>query len=370
MRVLDPSSAPAAHRARPPLAALLVVALGLGLSSACGGGGSSGSKGPPSTTTPPGTATLLPGACASGPGPVPGAACLSLSIDSGGNPTAVVELRVIDPPAGTALIGTAVLGSGGIGTDFVGDTVGGPELTDDLLALGFQVIDRRWELGWFTDPTGIRDQSARYAVLIDWIRRNLHTTGALCGVGNSGGAGEIAYALTSWNGDNLLDVAVLASGPPLSRLDYLCEQPASATWAAQCSALVPPGALSCGTANCEPEPTNPVCPLLPATPAPGELLDQSILHPAAELDYPTTVVQMLLGAEDCTSAVPLSLLFASAVTSAVPIEFVPNTPHLLSSTQEGRDAIVQTLKSALGLPDAAPAASPSVRVHVRWFEFE
>ena len=232
------------------------------------------------------------------------------------------------------------------------------------------MIDRRWESGWFTDGTGIRRQSARYAVMVDWIRTNLHFTGALCAVGNSGGAAEIAYALTSWNGDNLLDVAILSSGPPLTRLDYMCEVPASAAWAAQCAALVPPGTLSCGPPGCEPEPTNPVCPLLPTNPLPGELIDQSILHPLAVLDYPTTVLQFLLGAEDCTSAVPLAMLFVNAVQSPTPVEFVPNTPHLMTSTTEGRAAIVQALKTALGLPDQAPTPGPALRVHISRFEIE
>ena len=350
------------------LSLLALLLLGLGLVAGCSGGGG-GSSSKPGQTTVPGTATVLPGVCTSGPGPIPGAVCMTLTVESLGNVAATLELRVVDPAPAVPLLGTVILGSGGAGMEFLVDSPGGTELSNNLLAAGFRIVDRRWDAGWIEGQSSILDQSARFAVLADWVRTNLHTTGALCVFGNSGGAAEIAYSLTSWNGDDLFDVAVLSSGPPLSRLDYLCEAPASPTWAALCLSLVAPGLLTCGQPTCEPEPGNPVCPLLPVNPAPGQLLAESILHPGAELDYPTTTVQMLLGAQDCTSAVPLALLFLNAVTSPIGLGIVPNAPHELFSTAEGRDAILLALTTSLGVPDAgATQAGPHTRVHVTWIE--
>ena len=353
---------------RPLLALLPLLFPGLGLVAGCSGGGGSSSPKAGQVTVP-GTATVLPGVCASGPGPVPGAICMTLTIESLANPVATLELRVVDPAAGVPLLGTVILGSGGLGAEFLTDSPGGLELSNALLAAGFRIVDRRWEAGWIQGQTNVLHQSARFAVLADWVRSNLHTTGAMCVFGNSGGAAEIAYSLTSWEGDDLFDVAVMASGPPLTRLDYLCETPASAAWAAQCASLVAPGLLACGQPTCEPEPTNPLCPLLPANPLPGQLLAESILRPGADLDYPTTVVQVLLGAQDCTSAVPLALLYLNAVTSPIGLGIVPNTPHELFSTQEGRDAILVALTTGLGIPDAgATRTGPHTRVHLTWIE--
>jgi len=352
-----------------PAGRVATFALALGLATACGGGG--GGKKPPPPPTPLGSVTVQPGPCAAGPGPLPTSSCLLLEVDALSNPLASLELRVIDPDVATPVVGTVILAGGGIGADFIGDDPGGDQLTQDLLAAGFRVIDRRWPNGWFVDSTGVREQSARFAVALDWIRTNLHTVGPLCAVGNSGGSGEIAYSLTSWDGDDLLEVAVLGSGPPLTRLDYLCEVPASAAWSNQCAALVPPATMTCGQPSCEPELTNPLCPLLPPSPAPGELLDQSILFPAAVLAYPTTTVQMLLGTDDCTSAVPLGLLYLAAITTPVSLDFVANAPHDLFTTQAGRDAILLALTSSLPPPDdGAAEPGPGLRIHLTWIDLD
>ena len=364
----------APHPSRTPRRALVLTSLcGLviGLVGSCSGGGSGGGSKPGPVVTVPGTATVLPGVCASGPGPLPGAACMTLTVESLANPAVLAEVRVADPAPGIPLLGTVLLSSGGLGNEFLVETAGGLELSNALLAAGFRVVDRRWPTGWFADATGILEQSARYAVLVDWVRTNLHTTGALCVFGNSGGSSEIAYALTSWDGDDLFEVAILASGPPMTRLDYLCEVPASMAWTTQCAALTAGGAFTCGQPTCEPEVTNLLCPLLPPNPQPGELLAQSILHPNAVLEFPSTEVRMLLGEEDCTSAVPLGLLFAESLTTPIVPQLVSLTPHMMPSTREGRDAIVLALADALGIPDSNPApAQTHVRVHVSLIELE
>lgn len=351
------------------LAACALLASGLGLLGGCSSGGGGGSSSGPATVAVPGTATVLPGVCVSGPGPIAGAACMTLTIESLANADATVELRVADPAPGTPLLGTVLLGTGGVGLEFISDSPEGVALSNELLAAGFRIVDRRWEAGWISSKRSFLKQSARYAVLAYWVRDNLHTSGAFCAVGNSGGAAEVAYSLAAWNGEDLFDVAILASGPPLTRLDYLCESPASPTWAAMCLALVAPGLLACGQPTCEPEPNNPVCPLLPASPTPEELLAASILHPGADLDYPNTVVQVLLGDQDCSSTVPLAILYLNSLASPSALGIVPGTPHLLFSTPAGRDAILQALNTALGVPDAG-AGQGSVRVHLTWIEFD
>jgi hypothetical protein len=76
-----------------------------------------------------------------------------------------------------------------------------------------------------------------------------------------------------------------------------------------------------------------------AHPTPEQLLDDSVMNPDAVLNYPKTFVHFLFGAHDCGEPVPAGLTWATKVTSAKKIDFVPKTPHPVFSTPEGREAI-------------------------------
>jgi hypothetical protein len=67
------------------------------------------------------------------------------------------------------------------------------------------------------------------------------------------------------------------------------------------------------------------------------------------VNYPKTKVYFLFGARDCGEPVPAGLTFATRVTSEKSIQFVRHTPHALFSTAEGRQAIVQAIKSGTGV---------------------
>jgi hypothetical protein len=74
-----------------------------------------------------------------------------------------------------------------------------------------------------------------------------------------------------------------------------------------------------------------------------DLRADSVLHLDATVSYPTTVVHFLYGAEDCTAAVPVGLVYAAQVGPMSGIDFVPNTGHLMPGTPEGRQAILDVL---------------------------
>ncbi len=287
-------------------------------------------------------------------------------MDGQGNPSIDVELRVSEPDPLLPLRGTVLFGSGGTGVDFYTEQPGGETLFLDLLGRGFRLVEYRWTTGWFESGSSVKQQSARYAILLVWVHDNVHTTGAFCASGNSGAATEIAYALTTWSAGDLLDAAVLTSGPPTTRLDYLCVSPPPPGWAGLCGSIVPPGVLQCGQPECTAGVGSTaalMCAVLPPSPLPGQLEADSILHPAAVLSQPRTLVQCLLGVLDCTVAIPQALLFANALTSPVAVEWVPQTPHLLSSSEQGRSAVVRALLAAAPA-QASPAtlaATPSPR---------
>jgi hypothetical protein len=305
-----------------------LLALGL---VACGGGGSDGGG-------PGNTVTVLASTCPSGAGGVPNTSCLLLLVETANNPPAEVELRITEPNPGVPYVGTAVVNSGESGNEFFAKLTGGPELIRDLSDLGLRVVDRRWPDGWMTSSFELRPQSARLGALLDWIAAQEVQGGLFFAVGNSGGAGEIAYTLTAWGKADLFDAVVLGAGPPFSRLDYLCRPP-TAAWSAQCPAFAPP--LECGIPNCTGQAENALCNYLPATLTPAELENDSILFPGADLSFGNLPVHVLIGAEDCSDWVPQALLFQGSVAST--LQIIPDTPHTITATPQGRDAIIQAL---------------------------
>lgn len=344
------------------------VALALLCLPSCGGGGGSATPNPPNPNpgggVQLGTVTVLSsGGCPSGVGSSVG--CQLLQITATGLPSIEVELRRFDPPATTALRGTVLTSSGGIGADFLSGIAGGDTLVTEMTELGYRVYDRRWTSAWFEAGLSLKDQSIRYATLLDWVRTNLFDgTGVFGALGTSGGSAEIAYGLTTWESAALLDFAVLVSGPPMARLDYACPSATSAGWVTECQSLIPAGGLECGTPVCTGESQLVLCQALPANPAPGELEEASILHSAAVLDFGGLTLHMVLGENDCTVAVPNALLFASRVQSPMTTEFVTRSPHFLPSSEFGRNAVLARLAAIApaGLRSASLSAPAFARV--------
>jgi hypothetical protein len=113
---------------------------------------------------------------------------------------------------------------------------------------------------------------------------------------------------------------------------------ASPEWAARCASIIPKGKMECAN-SCILGTANDVCKQVGAEPTPEQLRNDSVVHPEAVLDYPKTRMHFLYGAKDCGEPVPIGLTYATKVRSETQIEFVPNTPHNISSTPEGREAV-------------------------------
>jgi hypothetical protein len=270
--------------------------------------------------------------------PGPASACRQAMVSCPGLKDLRVQLRITEPAAGKAVRGTVVLGSGGNGAGFYAAPAAVYSLVRDLSQMGFLVADRSWDGGWVTQEGGLKRQACRYATLLTWIHDTLHRGGKFVATGNSGGSAEIGYALTTYGRASILDVAIPTSGPPTARLDYTCTVQPSTEWAALCADIVPKGAIECKP-GCMLGPANGVCRQVTARPTAEQLLDDSVVHPGAVLDYPKTRLYFFYGATDCGEPVPAGLTYATKVTSRKSVEFVPNTPHALMSTAEGREAI-------------------------------
>ena len=276
--------------------------------------------------------------CPAGAGPVAGTVCRQVVVTCPGLRDLRAQLRITEPSAGETRRGTIVLGSGGNGAGFYAAQPAVAELTRELSQMGFLVVDRAWDGGWVTQEGGLKPQACRYATLLTWIHDTLHRGGKFVATGNSGGSAEIGYALTTYGRGEILDVAIPTSGPPLSRLDYVCASRPSAEWTELCSSLIPAGAIECKP-GCMLGPANAVCKQVSPQPTAQQLLEDSVVHPGAVLDYPKTRVYFFFGATDCGEPIPAGLAYATKITSRKSIEFVPRTPHALMSTPEGREAI-------------------------------
>ncbi len=283
---------------------------------------------------------LLAPVCPGGVGPIAGTSCLLLQVKPQGLAPKRVELRITEPNPDVPYLGTVLLCSGQNGQLYYSKVPGGDELIADLTAVGLRVLDRRWVEGWVSPSYQLASVSERLAVLLDWIHLNVHQGGAFFAVGNSGGSAELAYTLTTWNREGLFDAVVFGSGPTFTRLDYLCLAPPPA-WSALCASLVPE--LECGMPLCtQPASPDSLCSELASKPG-VDLLQDSILHPGADLSFPGVDLHFVIGASDCTESVPQALLFESVVTSPHSLQLVPGTPHTICESPQGREAIVHAL---------------------------
>lgn len=261
-----------------------------------------------------------------------GASCIPLEVSSCPDlvGTSVVELRVT---AATApQVGVVIFASGGGGTGFV-DT---GTLPARLAAAGYTVIDRAWRASWTGGGQGYVAAACRYATALHWIKENLAPEVAFCATGNSGGAAELGYTLGFYGVASLLELVMPTGGPVAARWDYYCHGDSNASWLAECTADLPEGFCTTGLPSCYAAgtPTSGGC-----SKTDVELYADSVTAPDAVMSFGDTYAHFMQGLNDCGDAnVPIGLLFHDAVTSQKSLQFLPNTPHVVTSTVEGQDA--------------------------------
>ncbi len=297
--------------------------------------------------------------------------CEALEVTCEGLPPARVELVITEPPVGTAARGVLVFGEGGAGTDFTASgraLDGGLVYREGLRRLvlsGYIVVDRRWPGGWFGQlGLGIGTPSCRYATLLRHLEQTLSQGRPMCATGNSGGASELAYALTRWDGAERLRLAVLSGGPPMASLDVGCfgdavsstwRQDCATEWArtqTECPPATPPRCTlrdrpfaaapalvdtAYATAN-EPRPCTAGSPT-----AQGALAADSVDAPDALTTFPRTRVRFLVGRMDCTEGPLLGMRLRRRLTSAIEERVIAGMRHPVADTAAGVDAVVAAL---------------------------
>lgn len=305
---------------------------------------------------------------------VEGVQCVRLRISCGGLDSTQAHVRITPHVAGSVYLGTIVFGGGGNGREFVAGDVFSSDspagnMILELSKQGYTVVERRWQDGWFgrnSTGDGLVTPACRYASLLGWVDNQIATqSGAFCAYGNSGGASEIAYTLTRYQTEGLLDAVVLGGGPPMSRLDLGCvETTVESAWGETCSTVWSESQSSCGRRQ-------PVCDLVKRANTSGPLeidqafssvqqpsictgqdsafedflLNESVVAPSADLNYPNTHVHFIHGQEDCTEAVTLGWLYYDAIESSKSLETPAGTPHTVYETTQGATTIINAMQS-------------------------
>src|SRR6266851_4362890 len=147
------------------------------------------------------TATLLtPDQCGLATSRVPTSRCYRVTVACPGVASLDAFVKVTDPSGISS--GTILFGTGGGGGAYY-EIFGADAVDRILLPLsqqGFRLVQRAWlgQDGWLTGPGGTLRLACRYAALLDWVSTQLHTGGALCATGNSGGSSEISYAMAHY----------------------------------------------------------------------------------------------------------------------------------------------------------------------------
>ncbi len=269
-----------------------------------------------------------------------GTQCRSLEVTCPNMPALQVSLRITEPTTGVTPRGTVIFSTGGGGTGYYAQ----PELFQSLQNEGFRIVDRAWSGAWYQDSGGIRKGACRYATLATWVHKNLHSGPAFCATGNSGGAAEVGHAVMTYGRGAILDHVMPTGGPAVARLDYACRGQSNQAWQDQCAAIIADGKAQGSWSTCTPSctlsPNDGVCTALSATATEQDLLYDSVLAPDSVYSFTRTQMSFLEGTKDCQISPVMGVLFHSTVKSSKSFAFIQNTPHAVSSTTEGRNAMV------------------------------
>jgi hypothetical protein len=262
-------------------------------------------------------------------------------------------------PAIGAPRGLVAFFTGGGGTQWWSDqVVEAYDFAENLRILGFWIVQVRWtEKWWASSPgndAGIAHLGCRPATAIRYIFDTYYAPlgipkivgrAGFCITGNSGGSSQVAYALTHFGLDSILDVVIPSSGPVHATLAKSC--------------LRNPGEENYWYSSVELDGVDEAFGYFggggPAAThdvnfAP-RWLEESHATGGNDYVHPTTRVHIILGEDDQimikTIATDYSNRLVSEGTPYTMLEVVPATPHRIMETAAGRAAILSAILAEL-----------------------
>jgi hypothetical protein len=145
----------------------------------------------------------------------------------------------VGEPIGGPIRGVIVFLSGSGGRAWYSNDIGADGLLMDVRSQGFRVIQVRWQSRWLESVAGQQTGAVRLACRPATMISAIHDryfaplgladrTDGVCGfcvTGNSAGSSQVAYGLSSYGLDRILDAAVLTAGPPHAEIARGCLGP-------------------------------------------------------------------------------------------------------------------------------------------------
>ena len=267
--------------------------------------------------------------------------------------------------------GLVMLASGGPGNLWWSEVTSlGAPFVDSLRADGFVVVQLRWVDPWLasapSEDAGPGHLACRPATVVRWVYDNQYVPLGLpaiqvgrCGFcisGNSGGSSQVAYALSFYGLDSILDAVIPTSGPVHAAQAKGCLQnPAEqAYWydAGFAATIDSAYGFSAGQGPC-------------ANHDPGFLprwTAESADTGANDLFYPSTRLMVIVGGQDSSYAPAHARDFAAVAALAgspyVTVQTVPKMGHRIQASADGLAALHDALLAAAGGYPRPQGATP------------
>lgn len=306
-----------------------------------------GAAAPTGSTTPESAPDEMddPGACP------PGSACEVHEISCQGAPGSQPVFLSIGA-AEAAPRGVIVLFSGGDGDKWWADSPHAQAFLARLHDAGFETVQVRWRDGWLAaeDPVSPAATACRSAEVVRLVHASRYAALDIdpevgrcgyCVTGNSGGASQIAYGLAFYDLDEIVDAAVLTSGPPHAALRQGCEmQPAEQPYWYDRSTQADIDAAF-GVVGRD-------GPCRSGDPAFVDDLDEaSIDGGGSEYSHPSTRIHFIFGERDKTVAPAHALRYLDVLRRAgsplVSEETITRMGHLVQRSPEALEALFRAL---------------------------
>jgi hypothetical protein len=308
---------------------------------------------PPSATTPP---PATPTKIASGKLKLGTVAVVDGAPDCGNESSCQVDIEVMCPdvkqPVDATLYifpaegtrGVVVQTLGGLGTGSEGVT---KSFLQQSSGAGFENVVLSWTVSWEQsapgEQVGPKHLACRAATAILWIYDNVYRPMGLsaskgrcgfCLLGNSGGASQIAYALSFYGLGQIVNAAIMSGGPPHAAMQKGClQEPGYAYDDIQASIID----LSYGG----------ITPCQSHDPTWAARWAQDSVDTGGVYLLPKTRMWFIFVSDDPTVGPAHGQFYVDALTAArspmVKVETVPGAAHTIQTLPDGRDALLAAL---------------------------
>ena len=281
-----------------------------------------------------------------------GFSCNSFTVATPGVLTNASGIIADMKPPG-AIKGVLMFFSGGDGTTWWQEkSVEVSAFFQSLLNAGFELVQVQWSGGWLVSPVGVKSGqealACRPATVIKWVHDNiyaplgLHPNIGQCGfciTGNSAGASQITYALSTYGIDSFVNAAIPSSGPPMAGIAKGCLQQAGYAYNSFAAQLMDEsyGFSASLTGPC----------VLQDSSFTNTWIANSVETGGTNYNYPTTRIHFILGGGD-SIIIPnhANLYFQVLVGAKQPMltwETVPGMGHEIMDSVDGLAALFDAL---------------------------